>query len=137
MANYFDPARLAGAEGDLTEGCTYVINKTMTIDPEEAILYNALSCKGKTTKLEFSAGARSASLTWGVSGFFDNVPTAGEEGSERVRIFSLLDVADPKAMIPDMAKATAKEKKPQTPKSLPVKCARRAKTFPLTRSWSM
>jgi len=111
VANYFDPARLAGAEGDLPEGCTYVINETMTIDPEEAILYNALSCKGKTTKLEFSAGARSASLGWGVSGFFDNVPTAGEEGSERVRVFSLLDVADPKAMILDMAKATAREEK--------------------------
>ena len=111
VANYFDPARLAGVEGDLPAGCTYVINETMTIDPEEAILYNALSCKGKTTKLEFSAGARSASLSWGVSSFFENVPTAGAEGSERVRIFSLLDIADPKAMILVMAKATAKEEK--------------------------
>ena len=46
-----------------------------------------------------------------MSGFFYNVPTAGEEGSERVRIFSLLDVAYPKAMILDMAMATAKEEK--------------------------
>jgi hypothetical protein len=112
VANYFDPARLLSVkDGDLPEGCTYVINETMTIDPEEAILYNALSCKGKTTKLEFSAGARSASLGWGVSGFFDNVPTAGEEGSERVRIFTLAEIVDPKAMILDMAKATAKEEK--------------------------
>jgi hypothetical protein len=111
VANYFDPARLAGVEGELPEGCSYVISETMTPDPDEAILYNALSCKGKTTKLEFSAGARSASLSWGVSGFFDNVPTAGAEGSERVRIFTLAEVADPKAMILDMAKATAKEEK--------------------------
>jgi hypothetical protein len=109
-ANYFDPARLVSIkDGDLPEGCSYVINETMTADENEAILYNALSCKGKTTKLEFSAGARSASLSWGVSGFFENVPTAGAEGSERVRIFTLAEVADPKAMILDMAKATAKE----------------------------
>ena len=112
VANYFDPARLVSIkDGDLPEGCSYVINETMTPDPNEAILYNALSCKGKTTKLEFSAGARSASLGWGVSGFFENVPTAGAEGSERVRIFTLAEVADPKAMILDMAKATAKEEK--------------------------
>jgi hypothetical protein len=111
-ANYFDPARLVSInDGDLPEGCTYVINETMTIDENEAILYNALSCKGKTTKLEFSAGARSASLGYGVSGFFDNVPTDGAEGSERVRIFTLAEVPDPKAMILDMAKATAKEEK--------------------------
>lgn len=85
----------------------------MTPDPNEAILYNALSCKGKTTKLEFSAGARSASLGWGLSGFFDNVPTAGQEGSERVRLFPLAGVADAKAMILEMAKATAKEEKAQ------------------------
>jgi hypothetical protein len=112
VVNYFDPARLVSIkDGDLPEGCTYVINETMTPDPNEAILYNALSCKGKTTKLEFSAGARSASLSYGVSGFFDDVPTAGAEGSERVRIFTLAEVADPKAMILDMAKATAKEEK--------------------------
>lgn len=110
VASYFEPTRLVSiSDGDLPEGCTYVINETATIDPDEAILYNALSCKGKTTKLEFSAGAHSASLGYGVSGFFDNVPTAGAEGSERVRIFSLLEVADPKAMILEMAKATAKE----------------------------
>ncbi len=109
VANYFDPARLAAATGDLPEGCSYVINETMTPDPDEAILYNALSCNGKTTALEFSAGARSASLSWGVSGFFDTVPTAGEEGSERVRLFLLDGVADAQAMILEMAKATAKE----------------------------
>ena len=111
VANYFDPARLSAATGDRPEGCSYVINETMTHDPNQAILYNALSCKGKTTKLEFSAGARSASLDWGVSGFFDNVPKAGEEGSERVRLFPLEGVADAKAMILDMARATAREEK--------------------------
>jgi len=111
VANYFDPARLARVERNLPEDCTYVINETMTPDENEAILYNALSCNGKTTKLEFSAGAHSASLSWGVSGFFDDVPTSGEEGAEQVRIFTLAEVVDPKAMILDMAKATAKEEK--------------------------
>lgn len=111
VANYFDPARLGAAARDLPEGCAFIINETMTPDPAEAILYNALSCNGKTTKLEFSAGARSASLGWGVSGFFENVPTAGEEGSDLVRLFPLEGVADPKAMILDMAKATATEEK--------------------------
>jgi hypothetical protein len=83
----------------------------MTPDPNEAIVYNALSCKGKTTKLEFSAGARSASLGWGVPAFFDHVPTAVQDGWELVRQFRLEGVADPTAMILDMAKATAKEEK--------------------------
>jgi hypothetical protein len=107
----FSPARLAPITGEPVKDCTYVIAETPTPDAAEAILYRALSCKGKTTQLVFSAGARSASLNWGVSGFFDNVPTAGQEGSERVRIFTLTGVADPKAMILDMAKATAKEEK--------------------------
>jgi hypothetical protein len=106
--NYFAPERLAASEG-LPEGCTWITNETMTPDPDEAILYQAMRCNDKTTKLEFSGGARSASLGYGVSGFFDKVPTMGEEGSERVRIFTLAEVADPKAMILDMAKATAKE----------------------------
>jgi hypothetical protein len=130
VANYFDPARLAGVEGDLPEGCSYVINETMTPDPNEAILYNALSCKGKTTKLEFSAGARSASLSWGVSGFFENVPTAGAEGSERVRIFTLAEVADPKAMILDMAKATAKEEKAPAAEIVACEVRQAGENFP-------
>ena len=111
VANYFDPARLQRPAGDPPEGCSYRINETMTPDPAEAILYNALSCKGKTTKLEMSIGARSASLGYGVSGFFEKVPAAGEEGSEIVRMFRLEGVADPKAMILDMAKGLAKEEK--------------------------
>jgi hypothetical protein len=107
--NYFDPARFANASGDLPEGCTWVVSETTTPDPNEAILYNALSCNGKTTQLEFSAGAGSASLSWGVSGFFDDVPTQGETGSERVRLFTLEGVADAKALILEMARGTAAE----------------------------
>jgi hypothetical protein len=107
--NYFDPVRLAQSTGELPEGCSYVVNETLLPGQDEAILYQALSCNGKTTKLEFSAGARSASLGYGVSGFFEQVPVQGEEGSEKVRIFTLEGVADPQAMILEMAKQTTED----------------------------
>jgi hypothetical protein len=109
--NYFDPARLTDAPGDLPEGqeCTFVINETMTPDANEAILYRASSCNGKTTTLEFSIGARSASLGRATSGLFDQLPAPGEEGWEVVRIFRLEGVADPKAMILEIAKGNATE----------------------------
>lgn len=110
-ANYFDPARLSAASGDLPEGCSYVINETMTPDPDEAILYSALSCKGRTTQLEMSAGAGSASLGRVTSGFFEQVPEAGAEGWEVVRLFRLEGVADPKAKILEIAKGNAAEEK--------------------------
>jgi hypothetical protein len=112
--NYFDPERLAslgGVEGDLPEGCGWVTNETATPNPDEAILYQALSCNGKTTHLEFSGGGRGASLGYGTSGFFENVPKAGEEGSELVRLFPLEGNGDPKAMILAMAKGMAAEEK--------------------------
>lgn len=108
-ANHFDPARLTSTPGELPEGCAWAINETVTPDPDEAILYKAMSCNGRTTHLEFSAGAHSASLGWGVSGFFDTVPTGGEEGAERVRLFRLDGVADPRAMILDIARGAAAE----------------------------
>lgn len=107
--NYFDPARLSAASSDLPEGCSYVVNETLTPDPNEAFLYNALSCNGKTTSLEFSAGAHSATLGYGVSGFFENTPTQGEDGSQIVRIFPLEGVADPGAMVLDIVKGAARE----------------------------
>lgn len=105
------PARLTPISGALPEGCAYVIGETATPDADEAILYRALSCKGKTTALEFSAGARSASLGRAASGFFESVPAAGDEGWEVVRLFRLEGVSDPKKLILDMAKGTAKEEK--------------------------
>lgn len=105
------PARVTAMTGELPEGCSYTVAETATPDANEAILYRALSCKGKTTQLEFSAGARSAAMGYGVSGFFDNVPKMGEEGADLVRLFRLDGAADPKAMILTMAKATATEEK--------------------------
>jgi hypothetical protein len=112
VANLFRPERLSSLtfrHDELPEGCNWAFNETMMPDPNEAILYLALSCRGKTTKLEFSAGARSASLDYGVSGSFENVPAQGEEGSERVRLFPLEGSSDPKAMILAMAKDRATE----------------------------
>jgi hypothetical protein len=103
---YFDPARLTAGMA-APEGCSWVINETMLPEATEAIVYNALSCKGKTTLLEFRGGARSASLGYVVSGFFDAVP----DDYEPVRMFPITEVPDPKAMILDFAQETTEDKK--------------------------
>ncbi|MBY0447380.1 MAG: hypothetical protein K2P95_01710 [Hyphomonadaceae bacterium] len=110
--NLFAPERLSNLSNrhdELPPGCQWLVNETMTPDPNEAILYLALQCGKKTTKLEFSAGAHSAALGYGVSGFFENVPAQGEEGWERVRLFRLEGVPDPKAMILEIALGNARE----------------------------
>jgi len=110
--NLFAPERLSSLSNrhdELPVGCEWLVNETMTPDPAEAILYLALRCGGKVTKLEFSAGAHSAALGYGVSGFFEKVPAQGEEGSELVRLFPLEGVPDPKAMILEIALGNAKE----------------------------
>lgn len=110
--NLFAPERLTGLasrQGELPPGCKWLVNETLTPAPAEAIVYQALSCGDKTTKLEFSGGARSASLGYGVSGFFEQVPAQGEEGSEIVRLFPLAGVADPMAMVLEIALGAAKE----------------------------
>jgi hypothetical protein len=90
----------------LPEGCTWSVNETMMGMPEEALIYQAASCKGKTTQLEMRAGARSASLGYVVSGVFDPVPA----DFEPVRIFTTTGQADPKATILQMAKDTTENK---------------------------
>jgi hypothetical protein len=110
-ANYCDPERLVRSSGELPERCMMVVNETTTPDPDQAILYNALRCGDKTTKLAFSAGARGASLGRETSGYFEQVPAAGEDGWEAVRLFPLDGVADPKAMILEIAKRAAAEEK--------------------------
>lgn len=110
--NLFAPERLSNLSNrhdELPPGCAWLVNETMTPDPSQAILYLALRCGEKTTKLEFSAGAHSAALGYGVSGFFPNVPALGEEGSELVRLFPLEGVPDAKALILELALGNARE----------------------------
>ena len=45
------------------EGCTWTFNEAVLADTE-ALIYRAMTCKGVTTKLAFSAGARSASIDY-------------------------------------------------------------------------
>jgi glucose/arabinose dehydrogenase len=90
----------------LPEGCTWSVNETMMGLPDEALIYQAASCKGKTTQLEMRAGARSASLGYVVSGVFDPVPA----DFEPVRIFTTEGQPDPKATILAMAKETTENK---------------------------
>lgn len=47
----------------VTSGCSVVINEAQLPGEGHAILYRALSCNGTTATLEFSGGARTASLT--------------------------------------------------------------------------
>jgi hypothetical protein len=97
--NYIDPANLA-ADDILPEGCSWQINETM-LPGDEALLYQAMSCNGKTTELEFRGGAQTAALGVKQSGFFDTVPA----DYEPVRILSLFEVADAQARILDFARA--------------------------------
>lgn len=91
--NYLDPARLDTKEG-LPDGCSWEMNETL-LPGDEALLYQALSCKGKKTELEFRGGAKTATLGVRQSGFFETVRAEYEP----VRILSLFEVADPKARI--------------------------------------
>jgi hypothetical protein len=92
-ANYIDPERLASAPPDLgTDGaaCDWTVNQTV-LAGDEAVLYRALRCDGKTATLEFAGGAQSASLTLATA-------ARGAPGAELVRIFTS-DPADPQAAI--------------------------------------
>lgn len=75
-------------------------------DPNEALLLMAARCGDVTSSLEFSAGARSASLTVKDSAVFG----PSRAGQELVRIFTTEGVADPKAMIQDMARQSTTNK---------------------------
>jgi hypothetical protein len=100
-----DPAVLQTTE-ILPEGCSWSVNETMMGMDDEAIVYQAASCKGKTTRLEMRAGARSAALGYGVSALYDTLP----EDFEPVRIFTTEGQADPKAAILAMAKEATENK---------------------------
>lgn len=90
ISNYIDPARLP--EINAPEGCEWTFNETMMID--QALIYRALSCKGVTTQLEFSAGAQTADLTYVTSALgYENT-----EAFPLVKVF-VSDPAAPQAVI--------------------------------------
>jgi hypothetical protein len=95
--NFLDGARVAAA-APAPEGCTWELNETAFVD--QALLYQALSCKGKKTELEYRGGAHSAALGVKQSGYFESLPA----DFEPVKIVSLFEVADPKARILDFAR---------------------------------
>lgn len=96
--NYIDPTLLAPGDG-LPEGCQWEMNETL-LPGDEALLYQALACKGKKTELEFRGGAKTSVLGVRKSSFFENVP----EDYEPVRIVTLFEVTDPQARILDFAR---------------------------------
>jgi hypothetical protein len=87
-----DGARVAAAAAP-PEGCAWELNETAFVD--QALLYQALSCKGKRTELEYRGGAHSAALGVKSSGFFESVPA----DFEPVKFVSLFEETDPKARI--------------------------------------
>jgi hypothetical protein len=91
-SNYINPELVAETRsppGGGAPGCAWKTNQTMLAD--QAVLYEALSCNGKTAKLAYAGGARSASLTL-------ETAALGAPGAELVRVFTS-DPADPQASI--------------------------------------
>jgi hypothetical protein len=85
----------------LLEGCSWTTGEATLNDI--GVLYRTMSCKRRETKLEFTAGAQTAALTYKRSAVFRDIPGTYEP----VRIFNLEGVTDPKAMILDMARKAA------------------------------
>lgn len=93
--------------GQLPEDCDMVPNDASFGDGSEAILYMAMRCKGRVTQLEVRGGARSASIGYVTSGFFETIPA----DHEPVRVFPVAEGKDAKAMILEMARQTTEDKK--------------------------
>jgi len=86
------------------EGCTWTFNEAVLADAE-ALIYRAMTCKGVTTKLAFSAGARSASIDYEKSALFGDTAV----GETVVRLFTL-DETDPRAGLLRMVKEGVENK---------------------------
>jgi hypothetical protein len=79
------------------DGCSWTMQETAfpLPDGDGVLLFRALSCKGVTTQLEFSAGAHSAALSYVASALY---PDAKDNTTPPVRIFGGPG-QDPKAAI--------------------------------------
>src|SRR5262249_15963944 len=69
-------------EPTLPDGCTWTVNETM-LAGDDALLYRAATCKGATTQLAFSAGAKSAELRYDKSAVF----TDDDKSHVLIRLF--------------------------------------------------
>lgn len=85
--------------------CMWIGQEVKSPDPNEALLLMAARCGDTTSSLEFSAGARSASLAVAVSA----VHGPSRKGQELARVFLVGD-QDAKKMILDMARQTTANK---------------------------
>lgn len=95
VVNYVDPA--IGLATETPADCTWNFTETATPDPDEAIVFRALECKGVMTALEFHGGAHSAALGYTKSALFGDTALTVEP----VRLF-LSDAADPQKVIRDL-----------------------------------
>lgn len=86
------------------DGCTWDVNEAM-IGTDQAILYQALQCKGVTTKLAASLGAHSATLTRERSGLY----TIAGEPETVVELFNLPE-GDPKLGLLELVAGNVSEK---------------------------
>ncbi|MFZ4603080.1 MAG: hypothetical protein ACOYM8_11535 [Caulobacterales bacterium] len=86
------------------EGCSWTFNEAVLAD-SQAVIYRAMTCKGVTTKLGFSAGARSASIDYETSALFGEAAV----GETLVRLFTL-DEKDPRGGLLRMVKEGVENK---------------------------
>jgi len=86
-ANYLDNLP---SDPPTPDGCAWTFNEAGLGDAE-ALLYRAMTCKGVTTRLAFSAGARGASVEYEKSALFGDAAV----GKTAVRLFTL-DEKDPR-----------------------------------------
>lgn len=121
--NYIDPNLRLIAEAP--KDCSWGMVETAfpLPDGEGALLYRALTCKGLTTKLEFSAGAHMAELRYAVSALYTG-PEA--KGHVVVRIFDgggedpKKQILAQKAAIKDAAERDSCEVLPADDKAWPA-----------------
>jgi hypothetical protein len=92
----------AAARTPELEGCSWSTEEALLGDTGDGFLYQAATCKGVTTQLELSAGAHSGSIQIVRSALSGDT----EAGREVVRLFPLEGVADPRAMLLEMARGT-------------------------------
>lgn len=92
------------------ETCVWTPVEVTTPDPNEVFLANVSKCSGVASELEFSGGARSASIMVMRSAVFPAPAGQQFEPIEVARVFRVTEGQDPKAYIRDLARQSIPDK---------------------------
>lgn len=88
----------------LPDNCTWTVNETEMAD--QVLLYQAASCDGRTTKLQFAGGARAAEFTYEISAFQGDL--TDQEQAPLIRVITS-DPADPTANLLAFARSAIED----------------------------